>query len=171
MSSVKRVAVVFAVVISFVFVIAAPQAAKQKAELEAVYKQMDALREKRNIAGLMVYLSSDFKLKTMDGQELGRKQAEAAMKGALSTFKSIDDATTKVKSVAISKSDTIVNSESKLTATAVDEKKKSHKWVITTQTKDTWNKTSKGWRIKRVVELSTRIMVDGRAIAMPARIN
>lgn len=142
---------------------AAAADAKTKASIEREYAKARAALMKRDVGGFMKITTPDVKYYVRTRQVLDRAALETQYRKNFSLYRSVDNLTYRVKSVALNGKAATVLTTSTLDVTLPGgTPKKPMKYRAVADTRNTWVKTASGWRLQKIELLDDRITLDGQ---------
>lgn len=148
----------------FVAAIAMPDAASVRKELETKYTKFSVCVLKRNVDDIKKMSTSNFVYKYKNGTQLGLKESLDMLKMNLLMMKSIDSASFKIAKLTVSGNNATAITDIKVAATMAGNGGKTQKVLNTSQTRDFWINTPKGWLIKRSEEIKSLMTVNGKPV-------
>ncbi len=140
---------------------AATEAAVRK-EMTALYNQFAKDFKAKNTRALTARLTSDFQMKTPEGQTLNRQQAVATMTGMMNSVKRVKSYSYKFDKIVPKGNTALVTVTEKYSLVVADPQGGEHSLDGTGQSRETFVKTGKGWRLKRSEGLKNSLTLDGQ---------
>jgi hypothetical protein len=152
-------AVLAALPVSLVICVSAVPAAPAKdaavrTALQARYDMLARAFRKKDSRALMAGLTGDFTEKR-DGQTLSRKQWEAEIAQILAGTRSVSRMAFKIDRLTVKGASAVAVAKLSL-ARSVTTPEGPRSQSLTRTSRDTWVKTSAGWRLKRMEVLSSK---------------
>ncbi len=135
-----------------------------KTILERNYLKFSTAVLKRNIEDIKKLSTSDFIYKYKNGTQMNLKESLDMLKMNLLMMKSVQSASFKINKLTIAGNVATSITDIKVAATIAGSNGKTQKLLNTSQTKDTWINTPKGWLIKRSEELKSSTTIDGKRV-------
>ena len=134
-------------------------------ELEAIYAKRDKAMLNKDFAFIKSTEAEEYTEKKKDGKVLNREQADAEMDQLAPMIKEVQSFWTKVESVKEGEDDeAIVEISDGGKISLVDPEGKTHVIEGSGRSRDTWEHTDKGWKIKYHVSLESNTKMDGKPI-------
>ncbi|MBS1717046.1 MAG: nuclear transport factor 2 family protein [Armatimonadetes bacterium] len=138
-----------------------------KTAISKAYTQFDFYVVKGSLKDLESFLNrtstNDFTMKQM-GQTFDKKAVIAQMKQQLSMGK-VNESKTKVKSIVINGSTATVMTSGSFKMTMKGKNQdKAHVFAGQSETKDTWVKEGRVWKMKSIESVSDKMTMDGKPI-------
>ena len=133
-------------------------------ELEAIYAKRDKAMLNKDFAFFKSTEAEEYTEKK-DGKVMNREQADAAIDQLAPMIKEVQSFWTKVESVKEGEDDeVIVELTDGGKISLVDPEGKTHTIEGTGRSRDTWEHTDKGWKIKFHESLESTTKLDGKPI-------
>jgi hypothetical protein len=138
-----------------------------KAQFQATYDKVDALKTKKDIAGLRSYLAET---RTKDwvffakSRKLTLKDVNAGIGEAMSIIDKVTEATVKIEKMIVKDSKATVTL-STVFAFVTKPMQDKHTHVLSEHvlSEDTWIKTDTGWKIQTSNSISEHFLRDGKS--------
>lgn len=133
-------------------------------EIEAIYAKRDKAMLNKDFAFFKSTEAEEY-TENKDGKVLNREQADAAIDQLAPMIKEVQSFWTKVESVKEGEDDeVIVEISDGGKISLVDPEGKTHIIEGSGRSRDTWEHTDKGWKIKSHVSLESTTKMDGKPI-------
>ena len=134
-------------------------------EIEATYAKRDKAMLSRDFAFIKSTEADEYTEKKKDGKVLNREQADSEMDQLAPMIKEVQGFWTKVESVKEGEDDeVIVEISDGGKISLVDPEGKTHIIEGSGRSRDTWEHTDKGWKIKSHESLESTTKLDGKPI-------
>jgi hypothetical protein len=128
------------------------------AQLITLYSQAMRTYEKRDVQQFLRLTTPDFIAKRPDGQSMSRAEYEKFGQAALAKMRTIIETSSKVDRVSVQGSLATAVSSITITFTPVPDKTGIAKtFTVESVSRDTWQKTPAGWRMKLTEGLSGKV--------------
>lgn len=134
-------------------------------ELEAIYAKRDKAMLNKDFAFIKSTEADEYTEKKKDGKVLNREEADAEIDQLAPMIKEVQSFWTKVESVKEGENDeVIVEISDGGKISLVDPEGKTHIIEGSGRSRDTWEHTDKGWKIKYHLNLESTTKLDGKPI-------
>ena len=134
-------------------------------EIEAIYAKRDKAMLSKDFAFVKSTEAEEYTEKKKDGKVLNREEADAEVDQLAPMIKEVQSFWTKVESVKEGEDDeVIVEISDGGKISLVDPEGKTHIIEGSGRSRDTWEHTDKGWKIKYHESLESNTKLDGKPI-------
>jgi hypothetical protein len=134
-------------------------------EIEALYAKRDKAMLNKDFAVLKSMETEDYTDKKKDGKVSNREQADSEIDQLAPMIKEVQSFWTKVESIKEGEDDeVIVEISDGGKISIVDPEGKTHLIEGSGKSRDTWEHTDKGWKIKAHENLESTTKLDGKPI-------
>ena len=134
-------------------------------EIEAIYAKRDKAMLNKDFAFIKSTEAEEYTEKKKDGKVLNREEADAEIDQLAPMIKEVQSFWTRVESVKEGEDEEIIveiSDGGKISL--VDPEGKTHIVEGSGKSRDTWEHTDKGWKIKSHVSLESTTKLDGKPI-------
>jgi hypothetical protein len=134
-------------------------------EIEAIYAKRDKAMLNKDFAFIKSTEADEYTEKKKDGKVLNRDEADAEIDQIAPMIKEVQSFWTKVESVKEGEDDeAIVEISDGGKISIVDPEGKTHIIEGSGRSRDTWEHTDKGWKMKYHLNLESTTKMDGKPI-------
>jgi hypothetical protein len=134
-------------------------------EFEAIYARRDKAMQSKDFASMKSMETEDYTEKKKDGKVLNREQADAEVDELAPMIKEVQSFWTKVESVKEGDdNEAIVEVSDGGKISIVDPEGKTHIIEGSGRSRDIWEHTDKGWKLKYHENLESTTKLDGKPI-------
>jgi hypothetical protein len=134
-------------------------------EIEAIYAKRDKAMLNKDFASIKSMEAEEYTETKKDGKVLNREQADAEVDQLAPMIKEVQSFWTKVEGVKEGEDDeVIVEISDGGKISLVDPEGKTHIIEGSGKSRDTWEHTDKGWKMKSHVSLESTTKLDGKPI-------
>jgi ketosteroid isomerase-like protein len=134
-----------------------------KKELEAQYEKMGAAFKAKDVKAMLAQTTDDVTVKDMNGKVRDRADLEKMTEREIQNTRAVKQWSNQITRLELKGNTVIATVEAKVVLEAQSEGR-YHTYDLTQGSRDTWIKTSSGWKLK-VEELTKDItLVDGKQI-------
>lgn len=140
--------------------------AQVRKELESSYAKLTKAFKSKDVKTIFAMGTNDFSYVAKNKTKMDRKSAEAMITGQMKMIQEVQTVSNVIKKLTV-KGDTaiaIVTGTVKGKMINPGQQGKTLALVSIGDTKDTWIKTSKGWKLKSVEVLSDKTTLDGKPV-------
>ena len=137
--------------------------AEMRKTLGAQYAKFNQGLIKKDIKSMFSLLTPDAKFIEVGGQKTTREQMHQMMEQMLSTM-SLSKATSTIDKLNVSGDTAIAEVTLRSSGAMKGQDKKTHLVGYVSKSRDTWTKTSEGWKLKQIVAVSENMTMDGKPV-------
>lgn len=134
-------------------------------ELEAMYATQDEAIRKSDFKAFISTLAPDYSIKMLSGDVFNREQVEGFVKADMAKTKSVEKSLSSIDSLTVSNNQAVVIVTHEASRVLDDAQGQPHKWENKVVHKETWTKTTEGWKIQHLEELKQIYLLrDGKPL-------
>lgn len=132
-------------------------------DLEAMYLTQDEAIRKKDFHAFVRTFAPDYSVKLLNGDTLNREQIEGYIKSDMARTKRVEKSASSIDSLLVRHDTAIVVVTHEATRILEDAHGQPHRWENQVIHKETWIKTSAGWKIRRLEEVKqVSVLRDGK---------
>jgi ketosteroid isomerase-like protein len=142
-----------------------PVRADDKSDITALYTKVAKAMKAKDINTILASGTPDF-VSIEHGTKMNAKQSKEMMEAQFKMMKSIDEVNMKPTKIDVKGTTANVMSTFSMKATMAGQDGKAHKIVSSGSSKDIFVKTKKGWLMKSMESIDSKMMMDGKPMPM-----
>jgi len=134
-------------------------------DLEAMYTAQDEAIKKRNFKAFVSTFAPDYSIKLLNGDVFNRQQVEGFVKSDMARTRSVEKSLSSIDSLSTAGNEAVVIVTHEARRVLEDAHGQPHKWENKVVHKETWIKTTDGWKIRRLEEVKqVYLLRDGKTL-------
>lgn len=134
-------------------------------DLVAMYRRQDEAIKNNDFEAFIGTLAADYSIKLLNGSEFNRKQVEDFVKSDMARTRSVGESLSVIDDLQVENGEAVVLVTHQAIRVLDDAKGQPHKWENKVVHRETWTKTVRGWRIKRLEEVKQIYLLrDGKPL-------
>jgi hypothetical protein len=139
---------------------------KVRIELESAYATQDEAIKKNDFKAFVETLAPDYSLKLLNGEGFSREQVETFIKNDMTHTKTVAKSVSTIDSLTVNPGEAVVVVTHEASRILTDGQNVPHKWENKVVHKETWARTTDGWKLRRVEELKQLYLLrDGSPLS------
>jgi ketosteroid isomerase-like protein len=140
------------------------QGAQTRQELQRIYQQIQEGMKKRDLAPLNSHVAADFTERTVFGDVLDLKDAEARLKKNMQMTEAVRDFRLEVVQVVAEGDKALVLAKRHAAIRLKDPEGKLHEVIADGTGLDLWLKTPEGWKLRFADAIDLKMTLDGKPV-------